>query len=810
MTEGSFLIKTGTSSSDPDGSPPSFEDTALATPDPDNKLFVETQATLTGIHEDFTSKSPAASRPEIPEEDGRTKGETTAESLFFVPSEYPEVHGEHIFVDPMEAAESVTHKSIDVIEKEFDVGDVEIVLEDIEEEQGFPEDDGIPGITSEVLIPPEPELIEEVTPHGEEPPSESVAEEVFTEATVMVLVKPTVVYPTETGMLEDVSLETTIAQEVGETADNSFDISKNVEVTVVVQEEPTAIAEEPSDPLDSANVTVLTDADVEIQVPVEPPPETPSGDKIEVGTEVSPTVFLTTSHGTVEAELEHVIEVEPLSQEEFVVTVQDDKGKDLAEPEIDREITTESAVKVTTVTAVFESTTQEVKEEDTAVIEGIDIDTEKERLTKEKEETVSTAEQATESSLQLTTGAVTDDEAVKMVQATTEVTVEIEQSLVVNVRPLEIPAESLSDSAKEMQLLKETTHEAEDGHQLQEQAVIPPVQEAGSVKEVDGEETPTIVTLIEPVETSKQNESDVDMTPLENTDLLTVEQLDKQEEAGTMEIITESTSASVLDQEETHMQVLDELITETFDITTIEPHDMITPIIAVFPDDDALFTNTGVDKLPDHEVNIYFSEVTESGLQPGATAGPLEVVDSKKEDSDREYISRVEEDKPKEIPDSVTQRAVTHPLTTAKIEAIEPDKTQDGPPTDHVIPTEESVLQDVTVIPPDAESKDAAGTITVAPVVVTSESFVKSTSGNEQVSTENAPEEPTTIAPAEPTTKYVVEYNNGNFPDKTESPYFVDENLLGNNGFELDEDENLVRTLDRKFCNIRSCFYTGT
>ncbi|KAG7232505.1 hypothetical protein INR49_008799 [Caranx melampygus] len=47
------------------------------------------------------------------------------------------------------------------------------------------------------------------------------------------------------------------------------------------------------------------------------------------------------------------------------------------------------------------------------------------------------------------------------------------------------------------------------------------------------------------------------------------------------------------------------------------------------------------------------------------------------------------------------------------------------------------------------------------------------------------------VTPVEVTTKYVVEYNNGNFPELTERPHDVDDNRLGNNGFSFeDEEEN--------------------
>lgn len=56
---------------------------------------------------------------------------------------------------------------------------------------------------------------------------------------------------------------------------------------------------------------------------------------------------------------------------------------------------------------------------------------------------------------------------------------------------------------------------------------------------------------------------------------------------------------------------------------------------------------------------------------------------------------------------------------------------------------------------------------------------------------EVAPAEDTPATAAGVTPKYVVEYNNGNFPDLTEGPFGGDEGLLGK-----DEEENSVRSLD--------------
>lgn len=774
---------------DPGGPPPAVSGTTLSPSDSAKEsLGVNVPPTTwTGVSVEVTSEAPAATKPERPEIVVGTHEGAIAESPFSVPSEESEeVQGEDVGADTVEDAESVAFKPLDGIGHEVDVGDDELVPEGSEEERVLSEDDQVLGVTPEGVRPPQQEAIEEVTPHGEEPPSETVVEEVFTEAAVMVLVKPTVVHPTEAGMLEHASVKPTAGQKVEEAADDSLDDATHVEVTDVVEEEHTAIAETLPHVPESTGAAAPVDTDEDVQVPpVERPTEARSGVQVELVTETLPTVLLMTSDYSEEAALEPAIEVEPPSQEDVdVVTLQDNTGDDVTESQVEEvsvpevEMTRESDADEPTVAVVSQSANEDLKEQDAPVAEVELVET---------EETVSLAEHTTEPSAQFTLGAMTDDRAAKTVQETTE------ESSVATVRPSETP-----EPTKATELVEEPATEAEqvEAPEEREESIIqPPGEEADSVKEVDVEEKPVGGSLPEPGEEPREDEPDVDATPLENSEVVTEEPLEHREEATTVPLIPEDTGGSDL-MEGTLPEVLDELITETFEITTPEPDDVITPVIAVVPEDaEGLLPKTEDDKDPDHEVPERLPEDSESDLQPAATAGPSQVPDPIKEGLDSEDLSKVEEEILQEVPGVLTQEVVTHAWTWTKVGAIEPDKvTQDGLPKDRVISIEESVLQEVEVFQTNDEAKDAAEPTSAAPVVATSESFVRSTSGAKLVTTEEPPEEVTTPAPAKPTTKYVVEYNNGNFPDLTEGPYFVDDNLLGNNGFDMDEDENSVRT----------------
>lgn len=806
-----------------------------------------------------------------------------------VPFEPEEVYGEDTAVDAVEAADSVTHKPLDGIDEEVEKD--EIVPE------GSEEDDKILKVSPEGVGVPGSEVIEEATPHGEEPPSETVAEEVFTEATVAVLVRPTAVYPTEASLLEDVGQDVSLqptagvrteavvediqetnaegaeSHEVEEPADNSLDISTNVEAT---EKEDTTVTETPPDAPESAETEVPRDAEGDAQTPPEEHPSEVASEvsqgTIRVSTAAAPTVFLITSDDSEEAELEPGpdFEMELLSpgsvQVEVtalpsVVTLQDETHEDVSvfteatqpatvvgvteatpEEEVEAEealveevesttvITTETDVNEPTMTAVSEIAEEELKNEDAAVVEGEVVVTDEEKLT-EEEELIFTAEDATEPSVQLTTevGETLDETATKREESTedpgqrtkdgeetteapvepeeeqaegpTEEIVEIVEPPVETVKPSEAPAEPLPEPTEETELIEESTNEAEQVETDVEEQGEPtgePVQEAGITKEVKEEEAP-----VGREEVSEEDESNLEVMPSDNTEEATGEPLEDLEEATIVEIMTEDTGVSELETEGTQPEVLEEATLETFDLTTPGSDEVITPIIVVVPEDTKrLMPETEVKELPEEEMKVQLPEDSELEVQPDTSNVPPQVLEPIEEVSDSEDFGEVEEVVVPEIPTIVPQEVATYAWTSTKVGAIEPDKvTQDGFPKGHVISVEDSVLQEVEAVPPDAEAEDMEEIATEAPVVATSEShheiLPESTAVTERGTTMKAPEEPTSMPPLKPTPKYVVEYNNGNFPDITESPYFVDDNLLGNNGFGLDEDENSVSFHDR-------------
>lgn len=846
---------------DQDDLPPGLEGTAWTPTHSTNEESVqETPTTSTEVHVNSTSEAP---------------------------SELEEVYGEDIAVDAVEAADSITHKPLDDIDEK--VEEDEIVPE------GSEEDDKIPEVRPEGVALPGFEMIEEATPHGEEPPSETVAEEVFTEATVAVLLRPTTVYPTEAGPLEDVgqdvrleptaeikteagvedvqetNTEGTESHKVEEPAVNSLDISTNVEVT---EEEDATVTETAPE---SAETAVHGDAEGDAQTPPEERPSEAdsevSRDTITVSTDAAPTVFLITSNDSEEAELEPVPDFESqVTAQPSVVTLQDETHEDVSfvteatqlatavgvteatmenkpeeerifveaaekpEEEVEAEeasveeaefttVITETDVNEPTMTAVSETAEEEVKNEDAAVVEG-EVDADEEKLTEEPEEAIFTAEDATEPSVQLTTevGEMLDEAATEREESTevpgeqtqdgeetteatvepeeeqtegpTEETTEIVEPPVETVKPSEAPAEPLPEPTEETELIEQPRNEAEQVETDAEEQGEPtgePVQEAGITKEVEEEETPIGGSPQEPEEIS-EDESDLDVMPSENTEEATGEPSEDQEEAATIvEIMTEDTGVSEFETEATQPEVLEEATLETFDVTTPGSDEVITPIIVAVPEDtEGLLTETEVEEPPEEEVKVQLPEDSALEVQPGAANVPPQVLEPIDEVLDSKDFGEVEEEVVPEIPSVVPEEVVTYAWT--KVGAIEPDKvTQDGFPKGHVISVEDSVLQEVEAVPPEVEGEDGEEIATEAPVV-------ESTAESDRGTTMKAPEEPTSMTPLKPTPKYIMEYNNGNFPDITESPYFVDDNLLGNNGFGLDEDESSVSFHKRVLC----------
>lgn len=405
-----------------------------------------------------------------------------------------------------------------------------------------------------------------------------------------------------------------------------------------------------------------------------------------------------------------------------------------------------------------------------------------------------------------------------------------------------VPAQEVEpeeDTAEETELTVEPAKEAEHkeknaeelaeptGEPVQEAEIVEeipkkteptrePPQEAEVIKEVAKEKAPTGGSPQEPEVVANEDKSDLAIISLDKTQEATREEpLEDREEATFEEIMEEDSGVAEPKGEGFQPDVSEEVVSETFDEISPESDEVITPLIVVVPEDtEGLLPETKVEETPEPEVKVELPGDSEVEAQPETTKSTSQVVEPTSEVIDSESLHEVEKEIVPEDPSVITPEVVTHPGTTTVGETIEPEEvTQElpdepvlkGSPEEDVIPIEDSVQvvpKEVEVISTGVSAEDAEEIMTEAPVEVTSESLdkiipetvVEVTSENVQSTTVDAMEEPTPTISLDKY-KYVVEYNNGNFPDITESPYSVDDNLLGNKGFGMEEeDENLVST----------------
>lgn len=138
-----------------------------------------------------------------------------------------------------------------------------------------------------------------------------------------------------------------------------------------------------------------------------------------------------------------------------------------------------------------------------------------------------------------------------------------------------------------------------------------------------------------------------------------------------------------------------------------------------------------------------------------------------------------EETTPEESTREETNQAETSPEETTAEESIPEETTPKEETTPEETNQAETTPEEITPEETIPEEKPDSPSLSPAE----EEDGLKESSS---VSTEKP------LEMVEQTTKYVVEYNNGNFPDPTEPNYDSDDNLLKNNGFRLDEDEESV------------------
>ncbi|XP_071335665.1 titin homolog [Trachinotus anak] len=313
-----------------------------------------------------------------------------------------------------------------------------------------------------------------------------------------------------------------------------------------------------------------------------------------------------------------------------------------------------------------------------------------------------------------------------------------------------------------------------------------PAQEPESVDEIPEEIKPTGGTTIE---VEHEVVPDEDKTDLGITFVDKIQEAVGGEPSEDREEPTSEASEEITKEEdgfgEPEAEVNEPEITEEV-IPEIpsESDEEITPVVVVPEDTEGLLPGTEVEETPSPKVTVELpgEEVPSETTQESTT----QVV---------ELSGEVRE--PGYSPEVVTH---THPGTTSEVETTEevtPESPEELAPE---VPSEEdgAPSEDNLQVAPDVTAEDAGKLMTEAPAEVPSqssdeinpESVVAVTAESTQGT---AREEATPGTSLEVTTKYVVEYNNGNFPDLTEKPYDVEDNLLGNNGFGFeDEEENLI------------------
>nr|XP_046237693.1 uncharacterized protein impg2b isoform X2 [Scatophagus argus] len=357
------------------------------------------------------------------------------------------------------------------------------------------------------------------------------------------------------------------------------------------------------------------------------------------------------------------------------------------------------------------------------------------------------------------------------------------------VEPVEETAEETEPTRvaeQEVELEDETVEE----DKLTEENAEPtrePAQEADVIREVTEEKGPT-------GEPTQEAEREVVSTK-DKTDTMSV---NKAQEAAQVEPLEDGEEATSEEKTEDEPEV-EEVIRESVDETLPEADEEITPVIVVVPEDtESLLPGTEEEETSEPEIMMEVPVTSEVAVLPEITKSTTQVIEPTSETSNSETLPEeiVPEVASEGSPETVTD---AHPGGTTEAE----DFTQQFPdePVLKVSPKEDVIPEQVEGISPGVTAENAEVIVTEAPVEITSEphdeitseTVVEGAAESTQSAVVEGTEEPTPSTSLDITTKYIVEYNNGNFPDLSGRPYDLDHDLLGNNGFELEvEEENSI------------------
>ncbi|XP_074483229.1 uncharacterized protein LOC141762942 [Sebastes fasciatus] len=315
-----------------------------------------------------------------------------------------------------------------------------------------------------------------------------------------------------------------------------------------------------------------------------------------------------------------------------------------------------------------------------------------------------------------------------------------------------------TEPTREAELVEEIAEEKEPAAEPAQ--VVEPIEETELVEEIAEEQEPTGGTAQEAEPEVVTDEDKMD---------LAIKSVDISQEAAGGEPLEDRDEAGSEEPEE--VSVAEEVVPDTVDATPPEFDEEITPDIVVVPEDD-------VEDTPEPEV---------TGEPPGGPEAEVPPEPTRKTTTPLvEAASEAPESFPEkeivpEAPSETSPEIVTlaRPETTSGVPDEPVLEVAPGPSEDQVVPEE------VEGTSPDVKAEE---TMTEAPVEVTSESFAQVTPEMTQASAVDV-----TLGV---TTKYVPEYNNGNFPHPTERPDDLEDNFLGNNDFGFEEENAIGNEID--------------
>ncbi|XP_049922240.1 interphotoreceptor matrix proteoglycan 2-like [Epinephelus moara] len=702
---------------------------------------------------------------------------------------------------------------------------VVILQDDKDEDSSFVPEEVPPDATVA-----ETEVTEEDTPEEKKTVAEATEEEVKVE--VKHEEASVVVKDQTTEAAVEVESTEVITAETGETAEE--ELAVEIEDVTVGEEEVVEAAEEKlSEKKEGATVTAEDTLQAPVHVTAE---EEPAEATVETEiTEERPveTVDETTKEeGTTQTTGEPVESaetpeesLEPEEKKETDVTAQEAEPEqetvETAEPTGGAAKEEEPAAETTEETEPTGETAQGVE----PVEETAEESTESSRVpAQEVEPAEDTAEESTESSRvpaqEVEPAEDTAEESTESTRVPAQEVEPAEDTAEESTEPSRVPTqdvEPVKETAAETELTEEPTQEAELVEEILEETepTREPAQEAEHIEEVDERNEPTdrIAQDAEPeVVTDK---SDLDITSVDKEQEAAGGEPSDREEATSEvleEISEDEVSIAESETEESEPEVAEEVVPETLEETR-DIDEEITPVIFVVPEDtEILSPATEVEEMPEPEVTVELPEDPQVREAPDTSSkGTTQVVEPERKVPESESFPERET-----VPEAASETSpeVSHPGTATGGDITEADEVNLEFPDEPVpegTPEEDLSEDSVQVVPgevegisPDVSAEDANQITTEAPAEVTSEPLAKITpesvaevtAGTTQGTAVDGTEEATPGPSLEVTTKYIVEYNNGNFPDLTERPYDLEDNLFGNNAFGLEDENSIGNEID--------------